>query len=295
MTRPKNIVIAIATLVVGFILVENLQARNPISIVLLALGFAFAIGYANIENDILDYESDKANRPERALPSGLISRGNAQLSAILFCIISVICGITDSIIEDCYTPALFFTCLSILLTFYNRKLKHIPLLKNMTVAFLCSTPLILVFLLNMNEYTLWRLSPAAIFAIFLTTAREIYKDMEDELGDLKAGIMTFPLIAGMDTARRLAGAIIIFNWLILPFPVLCEIYPTLFVILAESILTPIFAATIILARKKKYRRAQKLTKIAMFTGLVDLIICAIAQTKLKPSVDDGLGYKKNSH
>jgi 4-hydroxybenzoate polyprenyltransferase len=52
MTRPVNIVIAIITLLVGYTLLQH----NPTApvLVLQMLGFATAIGFANIQNDILD-------------------------------------------------------------------------------------------------------------------------------------------------------------------------------------------------------------------------------------------------
>jgi 4-hydroxybenzoate polyprenyltransferase len=113
-----------------------------------------------------------------------------------------------------------------------------------------------------------------MFAFLLTTAREIYKDLEDEIGDLKAGIMTFPLIAGAPTARRLAGFICIFCWGLLPLPVVQGFYPTLFLIITATVLTPTFVAILVFAHKKNYRRAQKLVKVAMFAGLVALLVCS---------------------
>ena len=62
MTRPKNIAIAIITLIVGFALLKNLP--SVFCLVLQSLGFAFAIGFANIQNDILDLESDKRSHRE---------------------------------------------------------------------------------------------------------------------------------------------------------------------------------------------------------------------------------------
>lgn len=216
-------------------------------------------------------------------------------------VLTIICGIADSCI--CYfnynttgtkilIPAIFFIALALLLIAYNKKLKHIPLLKNMTVAFLCMTPLILTLIypypseyletdINGEElsnilgfiqpYIFYKLLPAMMFAFLLTTAREIYKDLEDEIGDLKAGIMTFPLIAGAPTARRFAGALIIFCWALLPLPVMQGFYPTLFLILTLVTLTPTFIYILAQAKKQKYHKAQSFTKIAMFAGLVSLV------------------------
>ena len=294
MTRPKNIVIAIITLVVGYMLLgfpNSLFAPDDCNsdldwigwsiVIRLALAFAFAIGFANIQNDILDLESDKVNRPERPLVTGKISVKTARITWISMFILMLIFGL------DSFPLILFFPLLGLLLIAYNKWLKHIPLLKNMTVAFLCTTPLLYALMdfiqlskisgcINPQDF-IWAIIPAIPFAFLLTTAREIYKDLEDETGDLKAGIMTFPLIAGSATARRLAGAIILFTWISLPLPIFYmdkvfgHNYPPLFLIITGITLTPIFAVILFSARRKNYRRAQSLTKVAMFLGLVALI------------------------
>lgn len=301
MTRPKNIVIAVITLVVGYALLKNYP--SIFSLVLQSLGFAFAIGFANIQNDILDLESDKMNRPERPLVTGKVSVKAARRAWIVMFVLMLLCGGGDSLIQTfsdnglffwkrltaiCYLsfPLWFFLFLGLLLIAYNKWLKHIPLLKNMTVAFLCTTPLLFAaqhfFQFNtscVHTEFLWAIIPAIPFAFLLTTAREIYKDLEDETGDLKAGIMTFPLIAGSATARRLAGAIIVFTWISLPIPVFYMDkvfgfnYPPLFLIITGIALTPIFVYILVQAHKTQYRKSQSAVKIAMFAGLIALIVC----------------------
>lgn len=310
MTRPVNIAIAIITLAVGYCL---LNVFPDFSLILQALGFAFAIGFANIQNDILDLESDKLNRPERPLVTGKVTVKVARRAWITLFVLMLLCGLVDAILQNSRTfeivsitrdlgyeypfkwldyieftfPLWFFVLLGALLVAYNRWLKHIPLLKNTTVAFLCTTPLLFAlqyfynFLSIFPQEHLWAIIPAIPFAFLLTTAREIYKDLEDETGDLKAGIMTFPLIAGSATARRLAGAIILFTWISLPLPVFYmdkvfgHNYPPFFLIITGIALTPIFAATLYFAHKKSYRQAQKLVKVAMFVGLIALIVSRI--------------------
>jgi len=287
MTRPVNIAIAIVTLIVGYYLLGELPGSivgvSVAALALQSLGFAFAIGFANIQNDIFDYQSDKQNRPERPLPSGRISMKAAKVSWIIMMALSIACGIGSSLIGGEITSSIFFMALSILLVAYNKFLKHIPLLKNMTVAFLCMTPLILNLLIpvGISESDidaldgltkLGLLYPAMLFAFLLTTAREIYKDLEDETGDLTAGIMTFPLIAGAPTARRLAGALLTFTWILLSLPVMQGFYPTLFLILTLATLTPSFIYIMVQANKRNYHKAQSITKLAMFAGLVSLVI-----------------------
>ena len=287
MSRPVNIVIAMVTLAIGYYLLSALPVTQGgiewAPLVLQALGFAFAIAFANIQNDVLDLASDKLNRPERPLVSGKVSVTAARRAWIVLLALTVVCGIADSIIATNGTACIFFILLSGLLIAYNKWLKHIPLLKNMTVAFLCATPLILCLFypagLNVSDtlvsalsHKIGHLYPAMLFAFLLTTAREIYKDLEDETGDLKAGIMTFPLIAGAPTARRLAGLICLFTWAILPLPVAQGYYPMLFLIITGIAFTPAVIAILVFANKRNYRKSQKLVKIAMFAGLIALVV-----------------------
>ncbi|SHL23881.1 4-hydroxybenzoate polyprenyltransferase/geranylgeranylglycerol-phosphate geranylgeranyltransferase [Fibrobacter sp. UWH5] len=282
MTRPVNIVIAVVTLFIGYFLqgVLDFGASDvpAYSLVLQALGFALAIGFGNIQNDVLDFESDKLNRPERPLPSGKISLKAANASWITMIVLTIVCGFADSLISGT-----FFVALALLLIAYNKKLKHIPLLKNMTVAFLCTTPLILTLIYPIipRETDIEPMSlsakfgflyPAMMFAFLLTTVREIYKDLEDESGDLMAGIITFPIAAGAPTARRLAGAILVFTWMLLPLPTIQGYYSTIFLILTLATLTPTFATILIQTQKQNYRKSQKLVKISMFVGLIALVI-----------------------
>ena len=305
MVRPVNIIIAVVTLSIGYYLLGFMPLGNGAwveikpcdvvpepyygtiswaSLILQSLGFAFAIAFANIQNDIWDLESDRLNRPERPLVQGKVTVKVAKCCWIVLLILTLACGVADSIYTGTnWTASIFFVLLSLLLVVYNKFLKHIPLLKNMSVGLLCATPLILCLFyptgISETEYfsleiidKIGFLYPAMLFAFLLTTAREIYKDLEDETGDLKAGIMTFPLIAGAPVARRLAGFICLFCWAILPLPVVQGFYPTLFLIVAGAALTPITALILVLAHRKNYRAAQKLVKVAMFAGLVALLV-----------------------
>ncbi len=286
MSRPVNIVIAVVTLVIGYFLIGMLPFTSPVGAPGNAVGignlfvemcaFAFALSFANVHNDLLDLDSDRLNRPERPLPSGKISEKGAKAAGITAAALTIACGIIDAVLVANFIPAVFFAALIVLLYAYNKKLKHIPLLKNMTVAFLCATPLMLNWLhpAAQSAEALGKLYPATLFAFLLTTAREILKDLEDETGDLKAGIMTFPLIAGAPTARRFAGALMLFAWILLPLPVMQNHYPILFLILAAVTMTPTLIFAQVQSSRQNYHKAQGAVKIAMFLGLTSLVIAS---------------------
>ena len=86
MSRPVNIVIAMVTLSIGYYLLSAMPTQDMgiswTTLVLQTLGFACAIGFANIQNDILDLESDKLNRPERPLVTGKVSVKAARITWI---------------------------------------------------------------------------------------------------------------------------------------------------------------------------------------------------------------------
>lgn len=288
MTRPLNIVIAMVTLSIGYYLLSAMPTQDAgiswTALLLQSAAFAFAIAFANIQNDLFDLQSDRLNRPERPLVTGQVSTGAAKKAWIVLAVLAILCGLAESLLSRTgFTSAIFFVLLDLTLFAYNKWLKHIPLLKNMTVAFLCATPLLLClffptgyketedFAMDFSD-KIGYLYPAMLFAFLLTTAREIYKDLEDETGDLKAGIMTFPLIAGKKTARRLATSITLFCWALLPLPVVQGYYPTLFLIITASSFTPILIAIIIFTYRQNYRRVQKLVKVAMFAGLIALVV-----------------------
>ncbi|SMG08989.1 UbiA family prenyltransferase [Fibrobacter sp. UWB13] len=311
MTRPVNIVIAIITLLVGYTLLQH-NPTLPV-LILQMLGFATAIGFANIQNDILDLECDKLSHPERPLATGEVSVKAARITCYTLAAITLLCGIGDSVIQNIRFidivkdpehaldfgwmgalilsfPMWFFALLCALLVAYNRTLKRSPALKNITVAFLCTTPLLYAVQHFFNfsnhdfpEEHMWAIIPAIPFAFLLTIAREIYKDLEDKTGDLKAGIMTFPLVVGDKVARRLAGDIIIFTWISLPLPVFFldklfdHNYPPIFLAMTAATLTPCFFIVIMSASSQNYRRAQTFTKFAMLLGLISLLFCSIVQ------------------
>lgn len=271
MSRPGNAIIALVTLGAGYFLSAGQTQTDSsfTSFQLLAdsVAFMLAIAFANIHNDILDIESDKVNQPNRPLPAGLISVKAATIGAIATIAIALVMAVLPTV--EAITHITFYVLLFAGLFLYNRYLKHIPLVKNMTVAFMCTTPLLRMFF--HNGFSWEPLYPAIGFAFLYTLAREIVKDLEDVAGDIQAGICTFPIAAGEKKAANFACFIVIATWLLLPSPSLLNWYPATF-LLALLPLTPLSTIILVSIKKKSFRKAQKLIKIAMICGLVSLLV-----------------------
>ena len=97
MVRPINIVITTITLLIGYGLLQH-NPTIPV-LILQILGFACALGFANIQNDILDLESDKLNRPKRPLVTGEVSVKAAKRAWVALAITMLLCGLGDTIIQ----------------------------------------------------------------------------------------------------------------------------------------------------------------------------------------------------
>jgi len=78
----------------------------------------------------------------------------------------------------------------VLLFLYSKYLKRIPLLGNVTVAFL--TGLVFIFGGVVVSNPGAAIVPA-VFAFLINLIRELVKDMEDIEGDKIAGVITFPI------------------------------------------------------------------------------------------------------
>ena len=80
--RPANIVTSVADILAGIAIASapgSLVERIWPAALLLCLSTACLYGGGIVFNDVFDAELDKVERPERAIPSGLVSRREATL------------------------------------------------------------------------------------------------------------------------------------------------------------------------------------------------------------------------
>ena len=90
--RPANIVTAIADILAGIIISGYLASPeySLLPIFLLVLTTTGLYGGGVVFNDVFDAEVDKIERPERPIPSGLISKKNATVFALLLLAMAII-------------------------------------------------------------------------------------------------------------------------------------------------------------------------------------------------------------
>ena len=244
--------------------------QGPISNVLFAM-FAvvfFTIG-ANVLNDYFDYETDKLNRPDRAIVVGDVTRVQALYVSISSFLIGVFLSLQLSFKSQIISIFISFP----LLIFYNAKAKNYPLVGNVIVALILGFSFIYAGIVFENIIPL--IMPA-ILAFGLTLIREIVKDIADLKGDKAIGAKTFPIIFGNKKAVYLCtflSAILGCLAFILFLNGYYNFYYGILLIITVEI--PLAVVVISLLNKPNTRTAKKgarLLKICTLGGLFSIYI-----------------------
>ncbi len=265
MLRLNICLLSLLGLIVGALII-GVPLIPLTSEVVFAILAAFVLtGAGNVINDYFDYETDKVNRPERPLPSGKISRRSAL---VLFFVLSLV-GLAFSFFVS-YNFFLFALVNTIIFTLYPSILKKIPLIKNITVSYLATSPFIApAFIFDGLNIIIQ--GPILIFAViaFLgTLSREIFKDIEDFEGDEKVKIKTLPILIGKHPARILADLILIVATIALAYP----IYKGMVTIFYLVGVLPALIFIVYALYSQDITKSQKSIKIAMFLVILGFLL-----------------------
>ena len=259
--RPVNSVMAalavyIASLVAG-------MPVYPDAAIIYAMLSAFVVsGAGMVINDYFDVEIDRINRPERPLPSGKISMSAAKAYAtVLFA-----AGIALGYLINLQAFAIALTA-SLLLVAYAWKLKKMLLVGHVAVSALVALSFVYGAVVNGNYFPLF---PLAGLAFLANMGREIYKSVDDVLGDRKHGVTSLAVKYGVNKARTAAAALlllaIMFSFVPFGLGIFGYVY-MLFAIVADML----FLAAIAMTGK-----SAKLCKIAMNVALLAFLAGVLA-------------------
>jgi geranylgeranylglycerol-phosphate geranylgeranyltransferase len=266
-TRPVNVVLTFLVVIVGALICIN-GDYSINKILLAAVAAALTAGAGNIINDIFDKEADKINHPERPIAKGNISTGNAWIE---YFILTVLALAASSLISQTALVIVFLT--SVLLYLYSARLKKIPLIGNITVAYL--TGLAFIFG-GISVYNIRGALIPAIFAFFINFIRELIKDMDDIEGDTKVGLQTFPKIFGMKVSilfiTFLTFTLIAFTF----YPFVKNIYNIEYFVLAMLVVNPILVYFLKLLYEKdagkNLNKLSNMLKLDMLFGLLAIFL-----------------------
>lgn len=200
-TRPANAVMAGVATVVAYLIATGTLVPAT-GILFIAVTLITAAG--NVINDYCDAEIDAVNRADRPIPAGLVSRPQAAgYAGLLFCAGIAACLFTNPL---CIAIAVFN---SLLLVMYAIRLKGMPVVGNVAVAYLSGS----MFLFGgafAGPAGFVRLAPIAVMTFLAMMARELLKDAEDVEGDKAGGASTLPIRVGV---KKTAACAFVFTLL----------------------------------------------------------------------------------
>lgn len=265
--RPINFLITFITVIVAAFICQPDFVFSS-SIILAALAASFTLASGNIINDVYDVEIDKINRSDRPLPSEKISYKEALALYFVFLLLSLILSWFINL------PAFIIVIItSILLFLYSKYLKRIPLVDNITVAFL--TGLVFIYGGIAVENYKAAIIPA-FFAFLINLIREIVKDMQDIKGDEKAGVVSFPIKYGLQKSKYLSLVVSILLFLFTFYPFIFQLYKVEYFIIVMVIVNPllIYSVKILFEdhSEKNLIKISNILKLNMIFGLIAIFV-----------------------
>ena len=258
-----------------------------LSVLLLAAG-------GNVINDYFDFELDKEFKPQRPLPSGLMSLDAAMYLHMFFVLTGVALGFYIAWTNNNIRLGYLYVVTALLLYVYSAFLKKIPLAGNLVVAGLSAFVFVLLIIFeadylrliharNLFENTpyafailLEQLKFYAGFAFATSLARELIKDIEDHEGDSAYKIDTFAVQFG-DTAAKWLSVLIMsgllaglgyFMYNFYRSEAIKDMLYLGFMVVVPVIITIVL--TIMAKEKRDYSRISILLKLVMLLGVLSI-------------------------
>jgi geranylgeranylglycerol-phosphate geranylgeranyltransferase len=266
-TRPVNVIITFVSLLVAAAICLTSKI-SELNLLLAAISAALAAASGNIINDIYDIEIDKINRPLRPLPSGKITEKEAYTLYFVLLILSISFSLIIS-----YLALIIVIISDLLLLLYAKYLKRIPLIGNITVAFL--TGMVFIFGGVVVENPVAAIVPA-VFAFLINLIREIVKDMQDFEGDEKVGVKTFPVKFGFQKSKFIILFISLALILYTLYPFISQLYRVEYFIVVMVIVNPIlvYCLKILIEdhASKNLNKISNLLKLSMVFGLIAIFL-----------------------
>lgn len=233
-----------------------------------ALAILATAAAGNVINDIYDTVTDAVNKPGKQLVPNVVPRKNALL---FYCALLAI-----SLFSAWFTDLAFFlfcAAVSLLLFYYTRELKGIPIAGNLLIALLTAAA-VFSTRLGLYDTTLIPFAELSALAFLVNLSRELVKDIEDQPGDAAAGIHTFAVRHGSEKTYRLAGLVLFPTVPLAVAPLIFGFENILFSLhfaLAAVILLWISIAIYRTTNASEATMHSKRLKLALFYGLLGIL------------------------
>lgn len=268
--RPGNALMG----AISIILVALIDKTISIPVVLAMLAVFFETAAGNVINDYFDYKIDLINKPDRPIPSGRISLKNGKNYGYFLFFMGTVCGFFISYLTNNWIPFAIVLFADVVLYLYAYKLKSTPLLGNLTVGFMTGFGFVFGGFSINNPTIIMTSIFLGFFALVMTTAREIIKDIEDIEGDKADGARTLPILIGAKKPAILAAILIVVDSALCPLLYYYHVFGILYLpVIAIAVVLFIYSAIIILKSQEREvaAKASKNLKIGMLIAFVAFV------------------------
>ena len=266
--RPLNLLLGVISLIVTAFLVDQTTVTQ---LLFLTIGVVITfMGGANALNDLLDFNVDKVNRPQRPLPAGKLSK---KTVLIMVCILFSM-GFVFSIQLNALARNLALFIIFPTLLLYTPVFKKIPLMGNIIIGLILGV----VFLFGEAALAgeIKKMWVPALLAFGLTWIREFVKDIQDLSGDKGGNVKTFPVKYGIPTSLQLIYILIISLCFLAVIPFVIQLYGKwYFLTLILSVEIPLIYCIFFLRKNPTSSGCVHVSKILKFTTITGLgvILC----------------------
>ncbi len=261
--RPANAVMSAIAVYVGAVVTGATFVPQMPTLIGMLVVFLIS-GGGMVVNDIKDAEIDKINKPKRPIPSGKISKKAAGIYAVLLFVVGNFLALYY--LNELALYVSVFA--SLLLIAYAVLLKRVIMAGHISVSLLVALTFIYGGVI-VGDYS--KLFVLAGLAFLANMGREIYKTIDDVMGDKSQNVRTLALKYGVLKTKIIAHIFIIAAVVISFVPyftgVFNEIY-LFFVVISDIV----FVMAVVMPVK----HSSKLTKIAMMVALVAFLSGAYA-------------------
>lgn len=268
--RPGNALMGAISIILVALIDKTISI--PVVIAMLAVFFETAAG--NVINDYFDYKIDLINKPDRPIPSGRISLKNGRNYGYFLFFMGTVCGFFISYLTNNWIPFAIVLFADVVLYLYAYKLKSTPLLGNLTVGFMTGFGFVFGGFSINNPTIIMTSIFLGFFALVMTTAREIIKDIEDIEGDKADGARTLPILIGAKKPAILAAILIVVDSVLCPLLYYYHVFGILYLpVIAIAVVLFIYSAIIILKSQEREvaAKASKNLKIGMLIAFVAFV------------------------
>ncbi|MGB8841923.1 MAG: UbiA family prenyltransferase, partial [Aliidongia sp.] len=192
----KNVwvsIIALGVLSIGLAVNQSLPLRESVINLIKVIIYSFFLIYSlEVHTQIFGIEEDKHNKPERPIPSGVISLDGARRRAWIITCVFVIVGIVLNVII--YSS---LWIILVLLYSYTSCSKNCALKTLIACLGVCSQYFVVAYISGISCKSIWLWVLEMFFIVTITMSVQEFRDI---IGDAAVGRRTLPIAMGEKNA-----------------------------------------------------------------------------------------------